>query len=476
MSIIQTKKTRILLLTTGGTIASVKSPDGLTPGITSQQLLAYLPQIGPEISIDIKPLFDIDSTDMTAEHWLQIVRAVRENYDDVDGFVIAHGTDTMAYTAAVLSYLIQDSRKPIVLTGAQRPIGFEITDAKSNLQDSILYAADPHSRGVQIVFAGKVIAGTRARKVRSMSYAAFASINLPEIAEINNGRIIRYQTDGEFYRADGQEAGDRPERDQAPLGSSIASQATGSDPIRSRSVRFCEQVNPKVFLLKLTPGMNPALLPEIFRLYDAVVVESFGAGGIPESLRQTLFEELSKYRPEEKVLAMTTQVTYEGSHLETYEVGRRIADTFQILEASRVQRIDGRLEPHLVVALAGAAVDDGVGAFRLTDLDQLFRHQRSRHGGAQHILSFIDRIGLQRRPDIIGDELFSQIDGDGLDGAGGHGLLLDRVEIFFLSGVAADGDDVIVVFLRQPLHNDGRVQPAGISQYYFFFSHFLFSS
>ena len=186
---------RVLIITTGGTIASVESPDGLVPGITSEQLRAYLPYIGSEIHIDIQSLFHIDSTDMTADHWMLIVKAIRENYEEYDGFVVCHGTDTMAYTAAILSYMIQDSEKPVVLTGAQRPIGFEITDAKSNLQDSILYAADPRSRGIQIVFAGNVIAGTRARKVRSMSYAAFASINLPEIAEIRNGRIIRYLSD-----------------------------------------------------------------------------------------------------------------------------------------------------------------------------------------------------------------------------------------------------------------------------------------
>lgn len=308
---------RVLIITTGGTIASVKSPDGLMPGITGEQLRAYLPQIGNEIDIDIKSLFHIDSTDMEADHWIRIVRAVRDNYKDYDGFVISHGTDTMAYSAAVLTYLIQDSDKPVVLTGAQRPIGFEITDAKSNLQDSILYAADPASRGVQIVFAGKVIAGSRARKVRSMSYAAFASINLPEIAEINNGRIIRYLTDREFCRPPVEEQND------APLAK------TGSQ----RAPVFCDEIDPNVFLLKLTPGMHPGLIPEIFRLYDAIVIESFGAGGIPAALQQTLFEELSKYEPEEKVLAMTTQVTYEGSHLETYEVGRRIADRFQILEA-----------------------------------------------------------------------------------------------------------------------------------------------
>ena len=288
----------ILILTTGGTIASVQSPDGLVPGMSSEQLRNHLPQIGSDIAIDIKELFHIDSTDMTAAHWIKIIDAIRDNYDIYDGFVICHGTDTMAYTAAVLSYMIQNSEKPIVLTGAQKPIGFEITDAKSNLQDSILYAADSLSHGVQIVFAGKVIAGTHARKVRSMSFLAFESINLPLIAEINNGHIIRYL----------------------------------NIPSNGR-VQFYDSINPNVFLLKLTPSMSPDLIPEIFSIYDAVVIESFGAGGIPASIENTLLTELSKYRPEEKILAMTTQVTYEGSHINTYAVGRRIADSFKILEA-----------------------------------------------------------------------------------------------------------------------------------------------
>lgn len=288
----------ILILTTGGTIASVQSPDGLVPGMSSEQLRNHLPQIGSDIAIDIMELFHIDSTDMTAAHWIKIIDAIRDNYDTYDGFVICHGTDTMAYTAAVLSYMIQNSEKPIVLTGAQKPIGFEITDAKSNLQDSILYAADSLSHGVQIVFAGKVIAGTHARKVRSMSFLAFESINLPLIAEINNGHIIRYL----------------------------------NIPSNGR-VQFYDSINPNVFLLKLTPSMSPDLIPEIFSIYDAVVIESFGAGGIPASIENTLLTELSKYRPEERILAMTTQVTYEGSHINTYAVGRRIADSFKILEA-----------------------------------------------------------------------------------------------------------------------------------------------
>ena len=300
----------ILILTTGGTIASVQSPDGLVPGLTSEQLRGYLPQIGADIDIDIEELFHIDSTDMTAAHWLTIVDAVKKHYNDYDGFVICHGTDTMANTAAVLSYMIQNSEKPIVLTGAQKPIGFEITDAKSNLQDSILYASDAGSRGVQIVFAGNVIAGTRAKKVRSTSFSAFTSINLPIIAVISNGRIIRFQNDPEFVNGPDREGGKNP----------------------AEGVVFYDEINPNVFLLKLTPSMSPELIPEIFRLYDGVVIESFGAGGIPASIKQTLFDELSRYEPEEKVLAMTTQVPYEGSHMERYEVGRRLTGSFEILE------------------------------------------------------------------------------------------------------------------------------------------------
>lgn len=291
-------KKRLLILTTGGTIASVKDDAGLIPALSSEELLAYLPEIGDDVILTTEALFSIDSTDMAPEHWLQIAEVIKKNYEEYDGFVIAHGTDTMAYTAAALSYLIQDSPKPIVLTGAQKPIGFEITDAKQNLRDSIIYAADDKSQGVQIVFDGEVIIGTRAKKTKSLSFAAFSSINYPFLASIHDGRIIRY-----------------------------IEQKLAAGPV------FHGALNNKVFLLKLTPGISPVLLSEIFRLYDAIIIESFGVGGIPDSLEKVLFAELSKYRPEEKVLVMTTQVTYEGSHIETYEVGRKLSSSFSILEA-----------------------------------------------------------------------------------------------------------------------------------------------
>lgn len=290
---------KILIITTGGTIASIETPHGLIPALTSDELLSFLPEIGNDISLTTKSILNLDSTDITPQHWLTMAAAVREAYDDYDGFVICHGTDTMAYTAAALSYLIQNSAKPVVITGAQKPIGMEITDAKANLRDSIIYAADDGSHGVQIVFDGKVIVGTRAKKTKTLSYAAFSSINFPFLAVINDGRIIRYLPA------------------EKPQG----------------SVLFYDRLDPRVFLLKLTPGVSPVLLDEIFKLYDCIIIESFGVGGIPESLEGELFAQLSKYRPEEKVLVMTTQVTYEGSSVETYEVGRRLHQNFKILEA-----------------------------------------------------------------------------------------------------------------------------------------------
>ena len=96
---------------------------------------------------------------------------------------------------------------------------------------------------------------------------------------------------------------------------------------------FFDKINPSVFLLKLLPGITGEMIPEIFRHYDAIIIESFGTGGIPDSIEAALFEELSKYSPEEKVVALTTQVTFEGSVLNIYEVGRRIASNFKVLES-----------------------------------------------------------------------------------------------------------------------------------------------
>ena len=288
---------KILLLGTGGTIACKRTPDGLKPVITSEEILTYVPDSRNYCQIDSIQILNIDSTNIQPSHWLAVSKAIEEHYEEYDGFVITHGTDTMAYTAAALSYLIQNSPKPIVITGAQRPINLDITDAKTNLSDSFYYACDDASQGVQIVFDGKVIAGTRAKKVRTKSYNAFSSIDFPYLAVIQDRRILRYLP-------------------MLPY---------------EKPVRFYENLSDNVFLLKLIPGISPVLLPAIFEHYDAIIVESFGVGGIPASIKEPFYELCQKYP--EKLIIMCTQVSHEGSDMTVYEVGHEMKTLCNILES-----------------------------------------------------------------------------------------------------------------------------------------------
>ncbi|MBE7085454.1 MAG: asparaginase, partial [Clostridiales bacterium] len=172
-------KKKILLIATGGTIASCSGGDGLVPGISAQALLRFVPEIFDTCDVDTVQPYNIDSTNVTPKHWLLLAETIRNNYDKYDGFVVCHGTDTMSFTSAMLSYLIQHSPKPIVLTGSQQPIDKEDTDGRINLRDSFLYASSDVASDVVIVFQGKIIAGTRAKKIRTKSFNAFTSVDLP---------------------------------------------------------------------------------------------------------------------------------------------------------------------------------------------------------------------------------------------------------------------------------------------------------
>ena len=183
---------KILMIATGGTIASKEGDSGLAPAISGEELADSVPGIRDICQLTVLQLMNIDSTNMRPRQWLQIRDAIMEQYDSYDGFVILHGTDTMAYTAAALSYLIQNSCKPIVLTGSQKPMGNPYTDAKINIYQSILYAVDDASCNVNIVFNGKAVAGTRGRKQRTRSFDAFESMNFPMMAVLHDDRIIRH--------------------------------------------------------------------------------------------------------------------------------------------------------------------------------------------------------------------------------------------------------------------------------------------
>lgn len=287
---------KILLISTGGTIASISSNEGLVPKINSKKLLEYLNFANIDFDVETINLFNIDSTDITSYHWLKIKDTIKENYNKYDGFVITHGTDTMAYTASALSYLIQNSKKPIVLTGSQKSINLDITDAKNNLLNSLIYASKENSYGVSLIFNGKIIAGTRARKEKSKSFDAFTSINFPFLAVMQDEKIFRYIKEVK----------------------------------NDKDVIFYDNLNTNVFVLKLIPSIKPYLLNEIFKHYDAIIVESYGLGGIPKSIEDELKILTKKYK--EKFIIMTTQVPQEGSDVGIYEVGKRI-DGINYLQA-----------------------------------------------------------------------------------------------------------------------------------------------
>lgn len=285
---------RILFIATGGTIASEVTALGLKPGISAAALLAAVPAIGALCDVESLQLYDLDSTDIGPEHWLGMARVIRERYDEFDGFVLSHGTDTMAYSAAALSYLIQGSAKPIVFTGAQKPMGFDTTDSRVNLYDSFLCACRDDMHGVMIVFNGRVILGTRARKTHTKSFDAFSSINYPHIADVRDGRVMQYIV---------------PEYDAAPT--------------------FSDKLNTRVSLMKLIPGCDPGQLEWLLARSDALVIESFGVGGLPRGMHECAHRSAR----EGKLLVMTTQVQNEGSDLAVYGTGRPLSEDPLILEA-----------------------------------------------------------------------------------------------------------------------------------------------
>lgn len=290
---------KILMIATGGTIASKEGSLGLTPVVTGEELAASVPGIRNLCSLEVLQLMNIDSTNMRPRQWLQIRDCIMEHYDAYDGFVILHGTDTMAYTAAALSYLIQDSIKPIVLTGSQKPMANPYTDAKINLYQSILYASDDASCNVCIVFNGKAVAGTRGRKQRTHSFDAFESMNFPELAVIRDNRIIRYYS----------------ETLPAP-----------------EDLKTYSQLNDRVFVLKLTPEVKADIFELLSSHYDAIILETFGIGGIPEyddSFEKTIFSWVDSG----KTIAVTTQVPEEGCDLAVYQVGKKYSDHPGILQA-----------------------------------------------------------------------------------------------------------------------------------------------
>lgn len=282
---------KILVIGTGGTISCAESENGLTPAVSVYDLLKG---IDAPAEVHSEQLFELDSTNMTPRHWEQPARRIRERYDEFDGFVITHGTDTMAYAAASLSCLIQNSRKPVVFTGSMKPMTMEYSDAPANLRDAIAFAADERAFGVRVVFNGWIYDGRNVSKQDTDTIEPFDSVNNENYGYWNDGKIVFNR---EFPKYSGE-------------------------------TRFYEHLSDDVFHVKLIPGQR-LYVPENAK---AVILESYGAGGVPDYL----MEDVAELTKAGVYVIIATQCPYGGTNLREYEVGRVAAEKYSLLETGKM--------------------------------------------------------------------------------------------------------------------------------------------
>ena len=283
---------KILLITTGGTIASVPTDEGLAPGTGSGDF-SFLRRMKFDFDLRIRDLFRLDSSNIQPEEWQTIAQTVTEEYKNCDGIVLTHGTDTMAYTAAALSFMLRGLPIPLVVTGSQLPLTHLLTDGVENLRCAFAMACTGRP-GVFVAFHRKVILGTRAVKVRTFAMDAFESINYPYVAEVNaNGLVLN----------------------EAAL-PKIEEKFSPED-------RVCSSV----FLLKLFPGLDPGIF-DLLQQTDCrgVVIEAFGAGGL-NFLRRDLVSKLKAVVKAGLTVVVCSQCLYERSDFSIYQTGRRALET-----------------------------------------------------------------------------------------------------------------------------------------------------
>ena len=283
-------KKHILLLTTGGTIASVEGGQGLEPH-RSDVMDRQIQQLRTYYDITVRDVMCLDSSNIQPEQWQQIAGVVYECRQDFDGIVISHGTDTMAYTASAVTFMLPGIDRPVVFTGSQLPLLDVLSDGPDNLRTAFAMAASGHS-GVYLAFDRKVMRGCRAVKVRASGFSAFESVNARYAATVSNRGL---------------------EVDEA-----IASPPAGQP-------RLLDRISNDVFLLKLTPGLSPRIFDTLTEMgYRGIVVEAFGLGGINvlgsglEGIRRAVERGIS--------VVVTTQCLYDSSDLRVYQVGNKLLE------------------------------------------------------------------------------------------------------------------------------------------------------
>jgi len=284
------EKKKILLLTTGGTIASVFGGEGLEPR-RSDVMERELELLRSYYDITVRDVMCLDSSNIRPEEWQQIARAIFTSREGFDGVVISHGTDTMAYTASAVTFMLPGIDVPVVFTGSQLPLRDVLSDGPDNLRTAFAMAASGKP-GVFLAFDRKVMLGCRAVKVRASGFSAFESINARYAATVTGLGLVT---------------------DERVL------------PRPSGTARLCPDLRKEVFLLKLTPGLNPAVFDMLAAMgYKGIVIEAFGLGGVNvlhkglRGIRRAVEDGIS--------VVVTTQCLYDSADLGVYQVGNKLLE------------------------------------------------------------------------------------------------------------------------------------------------------
>jgi L-asparaginase len=278
---------KILLVHTGGTLGmSGRRPDALKPGSFFRTVRDRVPELTQLAHLDFEVFSNLDSCEMQPELWSRLAERLAERLADFDGAVITHGTDTLAETACALSFMLKGLNKPVVLTGAQRPLGEIRTDARMNLIDAVTSAcAGP--KEVTVCFDSRLYRGNRVRKVSIAEYDAFESPNFPLLGVLG--------VDARFA------------------------------PGLARRARFSllNRLDPRVFLLRVFPGLDPDIALAILPRIKGLVVEAYGAGNFASSkaLGRSLLPLFERARELDIPVVVTSQAPRNGVNLSLYESG-----------------------------------------------------------------------------------------------------------------------------------------------------------
>ncbi|MCK5466353.1 asparaginase [Candidatus Parcubacteria bacterium] len=318
-------KKKILVIGTGGTIASIKTKKGLRSAYKTEELLSFFPEADKIAEVKGMELFNLDSTNIQPQHWSEMAKEIEKRYDEYDGFVITHGTDTMHYTAATLSLMLQNLNKPVILTGSVKAIGKD-SDAKQNFLDSILVAVSDINE-VCIVFHGKIIKGSRAKKVTNEAtkiaengMGVFTSINCHLVGEFI-GKV-----EGIYER-------------KIVLNKKHKSVNCQN----KKRLKILTEFDSNIVFLKIYPGFDSEILDK-FTNSCCVILEAFGPGNLPFS-GNSILEKIKKLNDSSVPVFITTQNPFGEVDMNLYEVG------IKAMEAGAVSCKDMTSEAVIVKAM-----------------------------------------------------------------------------------------------------------------------------